>query len=71
MHFISIHHPIAPTVGGTIWSISLREGNAFPFDRHLIYYAIGILTILNLAQSYNIPQHLSLGGRKKVQTSRC
>ena len=54
-----------PTVGGTLWSFSLRTGNPFPFDRHLVYYMIAILSFINLLQSARIPDSISLGGRKK------
>ncbi|KAI9319787.1 major facilitator superfamily domain-containing protein [Dichotomocladium elegans] len=55
----------APTTGGMLWSISLRTGNPFPFDRHLVYYLIGLLAIINLIQSYQIPKSLSIGGKRQ------
>jgi hypothetical protein len=56
---------VGPTFGGTLWSISLRDGNKFPLDRHLVYYLIGILGFVGFIQSFFIPKHVALGGTKK------
>ncbi|KAJ8659259.1 hypothetical protein O0I10_004973 [Lichtheimia ornata] len=62
---LSLMRALGPTVGGTLWSFSLRTGNPFPFDRHLVYYMIAILSFINLLQSARIPDSISLGGRRK------
>lgn len=62
---IDLLYIVGPTFGGTLWSLSLREGNKFPFDRHLVYYLIGMVGIISFIQSFAIPKHVALGGCKK------
>ena len=56
---------LGPTVGGTLWSFSLRDGNPFPLDRHMVYYLLGLLAVFSFFQSGAIPRAIAVGGRRK------
>ncbi|KAG2208014.1 hypothetical protein INT46_010750 [Mucor plumbeus] len=62
---LSLVRALGPTFGGTLWSMSIKDGNKFPFDRHLVYYIIGFLTIFSFFQSLYISKSVALGGNKK------
>ncbi|ORZ11183.1 major facilitator superfamily domain-containing protein [Absidia repens] len=59
---LSLVRSLGPTVGGTLWSLSLKY-DVYPFDRHLVYYMIAILAVISWIQSYSIPRSLALGGK--------
>ncbi|KAI9250000.1 major facilitator superfamily domain-containing protein [Sporodiniella umbellata] len=61
----SLVRAIAPTLGGSLWSYSLRKDRVYPFDYHLVYYIITILAFINLIQTVFIPKRVSIGGRSK------
>ncbi|KAI8096311.1 major facilitator superfamily domain-containing protein [Halteromyces radiatus] len=60
---LSFVRAFGPTVGGTLWSLSLKN-STYPFDRHLVYYLIALLSFINWIQSYWIPRSLALGGKR-------
>ncbi|GAN02943.1 member of major facilitator superfamily multidrug-resistance, DHA1 sub-family [Mucor ambiguus] len=62
---LSLVRALGPTFGGTLWSLSIKDGNVFPLDRHLVYYIIGFLSIFSFLQSFYIPNSVALGGNKK------
>ncbi|KAI9484028.1 MAG: major facilitator superfamily domain-containing protein [Benjaminiella poitrasii] len=62
---LALVRAMGPTFGGTLWSISLKDGNQFPFDRHLIYYIIAGMSLYSFFQSFSIPNSVALGGRRK------
>lgn len=61
---LSLVRAFGPTVGGTLWSFSLKY-NVYPFDRHLVYYLIAFLALVNYFQSFCIPRSLALGGKRR------
>ncbi|KAI8343212.1 major facilitator superfamily domain-containing protein [Chlamydoabsidia padenii] len=61
---LSLVRAFGPTIGGTLWSFSLQY-NIYPFDRHLVYYLIAILALINYFQSFCIPRSLALGGNRR------
>ncbi|KAL0143609.1 major facilitator superfamily domain-containing protein [Mucor lusitanicus] len=62
---LSLVRALGPTFGGTLWSLSIKDGNVFPLDRHLVYYIIGCLSVFSFLQSFYIPNSVALGGDKK------
>lgn len=62
---LALVRALGPTVGGVLWSFSLKNSH-WPFDRHLVYYLITILSLLGWIHSYKIPNSLSLGGRRRT-----
>ncbi|OAD78155.1 hypothetical protein PHYBLDRAFT_140257 [Phycomyces blakesleeanus NRRL 1555(-)] len=61
---LSLVRAFAPTIGGTLWSISLRTGSGYPFDHHMVYYIIGTLAFFGLLQTYSIPADIASRGRR-------
>ncbi|GAA5798147.1 hypothetical protein HPULCUR_003547 [Helicostylum pulchrum] len=62
---LSLVRALAPTLGGTLWSYSLKDGNSFPFDHHFVYYLIGIMAGISFIFSFLIPNSVALGGKSK------
>ncbi|CAO3654534.1 unnamed protein product [Mucor fragilis] len=62
---LSLMRALGPTFGGTLWSLSIKDGNVFPLDRHMVYYIIGCLSVFSFLQSFYIPNSVALGGNKK------
>jgi hypothetical protein len=61
---LSLVRALAPTIGGTLWSYSLKDGNQFPFDLHFVYYLIAAMTLFSFIQSFAIPNSVALGGSR-------
>ncbi|KAI8979066.1 major facilitator superfamily domain-containing protein [Mycotypha africana] len=62
---VSLSRAFGPTFGGSVWSFSLKEGNIYPFDHHLLFYIMICMIFVDLIQTYFLPEHIALGGRKR------
>jgi hypothetical protein len=56
---------VGPTIGGALWSVSLRDGSEYPFDRHFVYYLIAALSLFTYILSFSLPKSIALGGSMK------
>jgi hypothetical protein len=49
---------IGPALGGTLWSWSLLNGLPSPFDYHFVFYMLGILGLIAVAQTFSLEKYM-------------